>query len=102
MEQKAKIFLADERGVTHTEWFRSYNTFNFGNYKTEHKIPVEKLYVCNDDTLAAGKSLAMMMDEMTIIILLPVVGAVEFKNNSKQAVLISTVAGSCGCTACRR
>jgi quercetin 2,3-dioxygenase len=79
--QQAKIFLAEERGVTETEWFRSYNTLNFGTYYSQHKTPVEKLYVCNDDTLAGGKNFNLLIDEPAIFILLPVVGAVEFKIN---------------------
>lgn len=88
--QQAKIFLAEERGVTETEWFRSYNTFNFGNYQNEHKQPVEKLYVCNDDTLAGGKSFSLKAETTTQLILLPVVGALEFVKNNEEAILINS------------
>ena len=90
MKRQAKIFLSEERGVTQTTWFRSYNTFNFGSYQSEHKTAVEKLYVCNDDTLAGSKSFTMVVEESTIIILLPVAGAVEYKNNSGQTTLINS------------
>ncbi len=88
--QQAKIFLADERCVTETKWFRSYNTFNFGNYYSVHKIPVEKLYVCNDDTLAGEKNFAMRIDETTTVLLLPVVGAIACTINNEDAVLINS------------
>ena len=77
-QSQGKIFLAAERGHTETDWFRSYNTFNFGNYQSEHKTPFGPLYVFNDDTLAGGRKINLMVEEDTTIILLPTVGAVVF------------------------
>lgn len=74
---KGKIFLADERGVTETGWLRTCNTFCFGNYRHEHKQPVGSLYVLNDDTLAGGCSLNMLVEANTYVLVLPVAGAVE-------------------------
>jgi quercetin 2,3-dioxygenase len=85
MEQAAKIFLSDERGVNQLDWFRSYNTFNFGNYQTKYKTPVSRLYVLNDDTLAGGKSMDLEVEENSILILLPVVGAVEYRDSAGNA-----------------
>ena len=85
---KAKIFLAGERGHTETEWFRSYNTFNFGSYQSEHKKPFGNLYVLNDDTLAAGRSFSMRVEEDSAILLLPVVGAVEYKDDISNKHLL--------------
>lgn len=90
MNRQAKLFLAEERGVTETEWFRSYSTFNFGNYYNEHKTAAEKLYVCNDDTLAGGKSLSLSVDEDTLVFIIPVVGAVSYKRNGRAAKLINS------------
>lgn len=87
--QQAKIFLAEERGVTETEWFRSYNIFNFGSNYNEHKTPVEKLYVCNDDTLAGGKRFSLTVEAAAQFILLPVVGAVEFVKNNEAVLFIN-------------
>lgn len=88
--QQAKIFLAEERGVTETEWFRSYNTFNFGNYQNEYKTPVEKLYVCNDDTLAGGKQFSFIVEEDSLLIILPVVGAVNFTKEESAAIPVNS------------
>jgi quercetin 2,3-dioxygenase len=82
MEQQAKIFLSDERGIMQLDWFRSFTTFNFGNYQQEHKTPVNRLYVLNDDTLAGGKSMHLQVEENSILILLPVVGAVEYTDSN--------------------
>jgi quercetin 2,3-dioxygenase len=85
MEQAAKIFLSEERGATQLEWFRSFTTFNFGNYQTEYKTPVDRLYVLNDDTLAGDKSLNLEVVENTMLVLLPVVGAVEYRDSNGNA-----------------
>lgn len=81
-QSKGKIFLAAERGHTETEWFRSYNSFNFGGYQSEHKKPFGDLYVLNDDTLAGGRSFSLTAEEESAILLLPVVGAVGVKDGT--------------------
>lgn len=88
--QQAKIFLAEERGVTETDCFRSYNTFNFGNFYNEHKTPAEKLYVCNDETLAGGKNFLLTVEEDTLLVLLPVVGSVNFIKTESAAIPVNS------------
>ena len=80
IQTKGKIFLADERGLNELDWFRSYNTFNFGQYYNEHKQPFGPLYVLNEDTLAGHQSLAMTVEEDSDIILIPVVGAIDVRD----------------------
>jgi quercetin 2,3-dioxygenase len=89
MQSTAKMFLADERGLNETAWFRSWNTFNFGKYQQEHKQPVGNMYVLNDDTLDGGKSLSMLIEEYSYVILLPVVGAIAYKDSTGNASLIA-------------
>lgn len=88
--QQAKIFLAEERSVTETESFRSYNTFNFASFYNEHKAAVEKLYVCNDDTLAGGKNFLLSVEQDTLLVLLPVVGAVNFIKDESAAIPVNS------------
>lgn len=78
---EATIFLADQRGCSQTDWFRSFHGFNFGAYHSEHRQPFGRLRVFNDDTLAAQKSLKMQVDENTEVILLPLLGAIEYHNS---------------------
>jgi quercetin 2,3-dioxygenase len=80
-QNKGKIFLADERGHNEMDWFRSFNTFNFGQYQLEHKTPFGPLYVLNDDTLAGGKHISMTMEADSLLLLIPIVGAVTYKDN---------------------
>ncbi len=80
-QSNGKIFLSGERGHTETDWFRSYNTFNFGNYKSVAKEPFQSLYVLNDDTLAGGKGFKLFAEEDSLIFLLPTVGAVTYNDS---------------------
>lgn len=89
-ETKAKIFLADERGCTETGWFRSYNTFNFGKYQNEFKQPFEGLCVLKDDTLSGGKSFKLTIEETTLVLLLPIVGAVSFKDSNRKEGIVNS------------
>jgi len=80
-QTEGQIYLAAQRGTSQLSWFRSYHTFNFGQYQKEHKIPFGALQVLNDDTLAAGKSFKMQLGSATEVILIPVAGAIEYKNS---------------------
>jgi redox-sensitive bicupin YhaK (pirin superfamily) len=92
-QNKGKIFLAEERGHNEVEWFRSYNTFNFGQYQREHKTPFGPLYVLNDDTLAGGKSITMTIEADSEIVLIPVVGAITYKDSLGNTNIIES--GEC-------
>jgi len=80
-QTKGKIFLTTERGYNELNWYRSYNTFKFGNYQNEHKDAVGALYVLNDDTLAPGGSIRMSIEEDSQVVLLPLAGALTFKDS---------------------
>jgi quercetin 2,3-dioxygenase len=88
-QSKGKIFLADERGLTETNWFRSWNTFNFGKYHKEHKQPFGDIYVLNDDTLDANRSLNMLIADCSHVLLLPVIGAISYNDQAGNKNLIA-------------
>ena len=92
-QSKGKMFLADERGCSEMDWFRSYNTFHFGAYAREHKTPFGSLYVLNDDTLAGGQYISMVIEEDTTVLLLPVVGAITITDSTGHSDYIE--AGQC-------
>lgn len=79
---KAIIHLAENRGQVQNEWMRSLMSFNFGNYQAENREPFGSLQVFNEDTLAAGKSLQMTVEENTDVLLIPLSGTLLFKDNS--------------------
>jgi hypothetical protein len=76
-QSKGKIFLSAERGLKELSGYRSYHTFNFGQYYNEHKMPFGGLYVLNEDTLAGKQTVTAQIEQDSDIILIPVVGAVE-------------------------
>jgi redox-sensitive bicupin YhaK (pirin superfamily) len=88
-QSKAKIFLAEDRGLNETTHFRSLHTFNFGNYFNEHKTSFNDIYVVNDDTLDGGRSLSMLVQEYSYVILLPVVGAINCRDSHGNENLIA-------------
>lgn len=88
-QAKGKMFLADERGLNETEWFRSCNTFNFGKYYNENKDPFGNLYVVNEDTLDRGHSLRMIIEEHSYVLLVPVAGAIAYKDNLGNQTFIA-------------
>ncbi len=81
-QPKAKIFLADQRGLNETASFRSMHTFNFGKYFNEYKHPFGDIYVFNDEILAGGASMKILADEYCHIILLPVTGAIIYNDTA--------------------
>lgn len=76
----AKIFLADERGCDESDWYRSYSTFNSGKYFHEFKNPFYDLCFLNDDTLEGGACFHMNIEESSVMLLIPVVGTVSYKD----------------------
>ena len=77
-QTEAHIFLAEQRGRLETDFVRSYHTFNCGAYQAEGRNPVGALCLLNDDTLRPGASLTMQVEQPTDVILLPVVGGLEY------------------------
>ena len=80
-QSNGKIYLENQRGCSQTEGFRSFHTFHFGAYNHVGKEPFGALQVLNDDTLAGEKSVSMRVEANTDIILLPIVGAIGYKNS---------------------
>jgi hypothetical protein len=71
-----KIFLADERGLTESDRFRRYSTFNFGPWAHTHKGPFGRLYGLNEETLAGGHTLEFSVAEASHVLIIPLAGAV--------------------------
>lgn len=100
-QTEAQIYLADQRGRSKTDFFRSYHTFNFGQYVAEGRTPFGPLHLLNDDTLRAGASLTMRVEQPMEVLLLPVSGGLEYKSDwatggfvePGQAQLLSLPAG---------
>ncbi|MCK7556063.1 hypothetical protein MKQ70_13955 [Chitinophaga sedimenti] len=79
-----RIYLADQRAVHQTDWFRRYYTFN-----APHREPFGALYALNDETLAGGRQLDTLVQEDSYLWLLPVVGAVTFSDGRGNDSIIA-------------
>ena len=74
---EAQIFLENQRGEFQTDGYRSFYTFNFGDYQAENRAPSANLLALNDETLLPQCSAKLTVNKPVQIILLPLVGAIE-------------------------
>jgi hypothetical protein len=89
VQTEAQIYLANQRGVTHHEGFRSFHTLNFGAYLAEGREPVGRLIAFNDETLMPQRAIEIKVDNPTEIILLPTVGGLELIDHSQESIFVS-------------
>lgn len=85
----AQIYLADQRGYLQTDSLRSYHTFNFGHYYEESREAFRSLRALNDDTLRAGASLQMQVQQDTACMLLPVSGGLQYTSSLAGGALVT-------------
>ncbi len=80
-QTEGKIYLSGSRGITNRKTFRSFHTFNHSGYFDETRMPFGNLIACNDDTLAGGNAIITNVDGDMEIIIIPIVGCLEIKDN---------------------
>ncbi|CAN5332162.1 pirin family protein [soil metagenome] len=78
---QAQLYLADQRGCSQLDYFRSFHSFSFGQYVDEHKLSFGALQVLNDDTLTAGNRIRMQLESTTDVVIFPIVGGLEYKSS---------------------
>lgn len=89
MEQPTgKIFLNENRGHNETSFVRTLSTFNFGVYHDEHRTAFGALYTLNDDTVAPGCYVKLHIAEPSYLLILPVVGRVEYADAGGDPVIV--------------
>ncbi len=84
---KAMIYLADQRGCSQEDWFRSFHIFNAGKYFHESRRPFGNLKAFNDTTLKSEHTLVRYAREDTVIMLLPMVGALNVRIDAGEYIL---------------
>lgn len=87
MNHQAQIYLADQRGCSQTDIFRSFHIFNFGNYVAEHREAFGNLQAFNDDTLSTEHSLKIQLLENTDVIIIPIIGGLEYHDSLQNGFL---------------
>lgn len=80
----ATIYLAEQRGITQQDAiYRSWHTFNYGEYQDPHREAPGALRVFNEETLAGGKQMTYTSQEIASVILLPLVGGILVQAKGK-------------------
>ncbi|GAB3956509.1 hypothetical protein GCM10028805_46580 [Spirosoma harenae] len=92
-QTQAQIYLADLRGRSQIDYLQSFHSFNFGQYTAEGRQPFGSLQLLNDDWLKAGHSVCMQVEQHTEVIILPIVGGLEYKSDAGTGFLEAGQAG---------
>lgn len=84
---EAVIYLASQRGCNQNDWFRSYYTFNFGQFKRESRAPFGSLMAVNEHTLKEGRTLSLTAGDNINVLLLPIEGELSYKSGIEEGVV---------------
>ncbi|WP_231460349.1 MULTISPECIES: hypothetical protein [unclassified Pedobacter] len=84
MEKPGKIYLADQRGLIENSSIRRYCTFNFESYFNEHRTAFENLFICNDDSIAAGKLNFYLAKQNSLHLFIPITGGIDIVAKNKE------------------
>ena len=79
MPPSAHIYLADQRGQLATAQQQRLSTLNFGPYAAEGRAAFGRLWAFNEESLAPGQAVALPVAEATLLVLLPITGAVGYQ-----------------------
>ncbi|GAB3740801.1 cupin domain-containing protein [Spirosoma lituiforme] len=90
MNDEARIYLAERRGVTELDGLRSYHYFNFAGYKEAGREVFGEFMALNQDILAPENSTRLHIDSPREIILLPIVGGIEVHTADNKEPLFAS------------
>lgn len=77
----AQIYKSEARGVFQSEKHNCFATFNFENYQDLSRKPFGSLQILNEEILAPHHRISRVIKEETNVIILPLFGGIEFKDN---------------------
>lgn len=79
----ANIYLADHRGLSLSDYHRSWFTFNYGQYQHPHREAPGALRVFNEETLAGRKEITYQCQATGQVLLLPLVGGISVQTKGE-------------------
>ncbi|CCH03067.1 hypothetical protein FAES_5068 [Fibrella aestuarina BUZ 2] len=91
---EAQIFVADQRGYTEANGAQRLFTFNVVGYTAEGREPFGPLVWLNDERLAPAASLVSSAEEVATVVLLPLVGGLEYQLGGSTQFLEPGQAGT--------
>lgn len=77
----AQIYKSDSRGFFNSEKHNCFSTFNFEHYQELSRNAFGSLKVLNEVVLAPQQSITRFINSNTNVIIMPLFGAVEYKDN---------------------
>ena len=77
----AQIFKSDSRGFFNSEKHNCFSTFNFEHYQELSRKAFGSLKVLNEVILAPQQRITRFINSKTNVILLPLFGGIEYKDN---------------------
>ncbi len=77
-QTQGKIYLAEQRRCVNLSWYRSFQTFFFHQDPVKNKDPFGSIQRFEENSLAAGKTIALEKADNETLLLLPVAGSLEF------------------------
>ncbi|WP_221389548.1 hypothetical protein [Dyadobacter sp. NIV53] len=89
-QTEAQIYLESRRGISQSEGFRSFHTFNTNIYQKEGREAIGSFIAFDDQTLAPEAGCVIEVEEPTEIILIPLVGGIELVADSEEANYINS------------
>lgn len=83
------LFKANRRPQSENETHRLHATFNPDGIKHSKETTFGALTTLNDETIAAGQSITKRLPSSTVVMLIPLIGAVEchFSENNPQIII---------------
>lgn len=80
MQSPSKIYLANQRLLTETSVLNRYSTSDFD----QQTLPIERLFLCNDETLIGGKLTFFLCKENSTQIFIPINGGIDIVAKAKE------------------
>ncbi|MEO6721373.1 MAG: hypothetical protein ABIN67_13475 [Ferruginibacter sp.] len=84
------MFLSENRQLLETDGLKVYNSFAGSGNNGQSDLPVGSLTMLNEILLEAGKSIAILPGEHTIIILLVAEGMINYKKQTDNLRLVES------------
>lgn len=81
----AQIYKSETRGVFKSEKYNCFATFNFDQYQDLSRIPFGSLQILNEEILAPQHCISRVIKPHTNVIILPLFGGIEYKDNLGNA-----------------
>lgn len=81
----AQIYKSEARGVFKSEKYNCFATFNFDQYQDLSRLPFGSLQILNEEILAPQHCISREIKANTNVIILPLFGGIEYKDNLGDA-----------------